>query len=145
MRCTVGHTYYLCSQAVTSKHGSSSVVQSEYRQTRSTRRVQNNTLIGHRHRCSRPVNVYRPLSPIHTTRKYGPYIRFVFTADIYVRIFDTRTYGPYVRPYIGVVRTGHPYIRMHMYGCTFRHWYIRALCRGVKNAPVHTGRYTGRM
>jgi len=41
-------------------------------------------------------------NPIRTARKYGPYLRPVYTSAFLTPIHTARTYGPYVR----VVRTG---------------------------------------
>jgi len=46
------------------------------------------------------------LRPIRTTRKYGPYIRAVFTARTYGCIFDSRIYGRIYGLYLRVVRIG---------------------------------------
>ena len=78
-------------------------------------------------------------APVYMGRKYGPYTGARYTTHIY---------GPYSRkalrtmlfctghiygPYIWVTGTHYPYIRpIH-----------RAVCTGVKNAPVCTGRKYG--
>jgi len=86
---------------------------------------------------------------------YGPYIRAVYTARIY--IWALGTHYPYIRavqpksiasntflygPYIRAVYTGDRYaLPVH----TARTYgpYVRAVCTGVKNAPVDTGRKYG--
>ena len=72
---------------------------------------------------------------------YGPYIRPVYTGRIYGRsVHTTRIYGPYSRKALWTMLFLYgPYIRV-----TSTHYpYIRAVCTGVTNAPVYTGRKYG--
>jgi len=62
-------------------------------------------------------------------------------ARTYVCIFDTRTYSPYVRAIcMGSVYWQSIYMA-HIYGCTFRHVYVWAVCTGVKNCTHIHGPY----
>jgi len=67
---------------------------------------------------------------LHTTRIYGPYSRKALRTMFFLC-------GPYIYgPYIRVTGTHYPCIRPV-------HTYVRAVCTGVKNAPVYTGRKHG--
>ena len=85
------------------------------------------------------------MTPVHTARIYGPYLRVVRTGHPYIRpVQNSNSFQLYI-PSIRVVCTEHPYIRAVftaiIYGCIFdTRTYgpdIRAVCTGSAYRPLY--------